>query len=339
MNKLKLGLVATALLVSAFAQAHHARFGFFSPDKTVEVEGVVTSLRWANPHVHMQLSVTNSSGEIEQWHAELAALSSFRNRGITDPLVEVGEKISLFGKKSRQGATELSPTNLLREDGTEVILDFRAAPYFGARSSSQFVDPKASEDSKRLARESAEGIFRVWSTPPSTRAFLSYYGDFPLTPTAAEAKAQFNPSSEDLLSCWNKGMPLLMVTPHPMAFSRSGDDILLRYEEDDAVRVIHMNGDDSKAVPSELGYSTGTWEGNTLVVETNKINSPIFDDVGTPQSKDVHLIERFTMTEDESRLDYSISVTDPATFTETIELSRYWIWIPERAIQKWNCQD
>lgn len=338
MKYLKLGLML-ALLISTYAQAHHARFGFFSRDATVEIEGVVTELSWANPHVRLEIDVTNAAGEVESWHAELAALSSFRNRGITEPFVAVGEQIALFGSPSSQGIKEIAPKNLLREDGTEVILAFGSPTYFDSRSNSQFVDPEASEESQRVARESAEGIFRVWSTPPSTRAFTAYYGDFPLTPAAVEAKSQFNPSFEDLLSCWDKGMPLLMVTPHPMEFSRRGEDILLRYEEDDAVRLIHMGEGDSSSEPSPLGYSTGDWQGDTLVVETSKISSPIFDDVGTPQSEDVRLVEWFKLSADQKRLDYKLRVVDPATFTQPIELSRHWVWIPERAIQKWNCQD
>ena len=49
------------------------------------------------PPVRITFSVINAEGETEEWHAELAALSSFRNRGITEAFVEVGERISLFG--------------------------------------------------------------------------------------------------------------------------------------------------------------------------------------------------------------------------------------------------
>jgi len=55
------------------------------------------------------------------------------------------------------------------------------------------------------------------------------------------------------------------------------DAIELRNEEFDVVRTIHM---DLTAVPdgkpfSQLGYSIGRWEGDTLVVNTTRIN-PIF---------------------------------------------------------------
>lgn len=336
MKHLKLAIVA--LLISTLAQAHHARFGFFSPDSTLEISGVVTELQWSNPHVRIVFSVTNSEGEAEEWHAELAALSSFRNRGITEAFVEVGEQISLFGRPSLHGVTEINPTNLLREDGTEVMLGFDTPQYFGARSTSQYVDPVASEASKQRAIEAADGIFRVWSTPPSTRAFTAFYGDMPLTQQAAEAKSQWA-VSEELLQCWEKGMPLLMVTPHPVEFSRVGENIEFRYEEDDAVRTIYMGDADDNAESSLLGYSTGYWDGETLVVETGKIDFPIFDDMGTPQSDAVEVVEWFTPSENEQRLDYRIRVTDPATFTQPVELERFWIWLPERTIQEWNCVD
>jgi hypothetical protein len=73
-----------------------------------------------------------------------------------------------------------------------------------------------------------------------------------------------------------------MITPGPIEFVRSGDDILIRFEEDDAERLVHMTGN-SLTEPSLLGNSTGRWEGDTLVVETVDIDAPDFDDRGTPQ--------------------------------------------------------
>ncbi len=116
-----------------------------------------------------------------------------------------------------------------------------------------------------------------------------------------------------------------IVTLVPIEFARCGVDIVINPEEDDAERFVHVNAD-ANAPPSELsllGYSTGRWEGSTLVVETTHIDAPDFDDRGTPQSPNINLVERFTLSADENRLDYRRLISDPETFTHPFELTRY----------------
>ena len=92
--------------------------------------------------------------------------------------------------------------------------------------------------------------------------------------------------------------------------------------------------------PALLGYSVGSWEGDTLVVETSNIDAvPGFDDQGTPMHSNIRLTERFTLSTDQQRLDYQISIIDPVTFTGPLELTRYWVWRPELTVHQWNCVD
>ena len=47
-------VIAATLPLLAFpvvASAHHSVAGFFDPNEQVEIEGVVTSMRWGNPEV------------------------------------------------------------------------------------------------------------------------------------------------------------------------------------------------------------------------------------------------------------------------------------------------
>ena len=55
-------------------------------------------------------------------------------------------------------------------------------------------------------------------------------------------------------------------------------------------------------------------------------------------SNEVHLLERFTVSDDESRLDYAVTVTDPQTFPEPLETGRYWIWRPEIILDGYSCE-
>ncbi|MDH3419700.1 MAG: DUF6152 family protein [Gammaproteobacteria bacterium] len=115
--------------------------------------------------------------------------------------------------------------------------------------------------------------------------------------------------------------------------------LLLRLEEYDTVRTIHMNETAAPAdyPSSDLGYSTGRWEGNTLVVRTTNISWRFFDSVGIPLSEAVEIEERFTPSDDGSELDLVMTVTDPATFTAPVEVGKTWLAISGVRVEPYDC--
>lgn len=74
-----------------------------------------------------------------------------------------------------------------------------------------------------------------------------------------------------------------------------------------------------------------------LVVQTTRINWPYFDDIGTPQSETVKMIERLTVSEDQTRLDYHLTITDPVTFIEPATIERFWLALGE-TLPRYDCQ-
>jgi len=152
--------------------------------------------------------------------------------------------------------------------------------------------------------------------------------------------AKWNPRNNALLKCGTKGTPLIMISPLPVEFSKKGDQIIMRLEEYDSVRTIHMNPKDVAPPAHTLfGYSRGRWEGTTLVVETDHIAAGYFDHLGTPQSDQIKTVERFTPNADYSRLDYTLTTTDPVNFTRTFDLKRYFVWKPENTVHPYECLD
>ena len=115
--------------------------------------------------------------------------------------------------------------------------------------------------------------------------------------------------------------------------------VALGHSESDARRLIHMNP--AVQTPSEhsmYGFSKGRWDGNTLIVETTRIDTPHFYGFFTPQSRNIRLTEYFTLSERQDRLDYRVIVDDPETFTEIREFTRYWAWRPDLTVEPYNCQ-
>ena len=180
------------------------------------------------------------------------------------------------------------------------------------------------------------GIFRVWSALPDG---AGQWMNFPFTEAAIAAREEWDPIDNYAERCEPGGMPRIMRNPHPFEFIDNGTEISLVSELYDLVRTIHM---DHSAPPSgepasPLGYSTGRWEGSSLIVATTRINWPYFDNIGTPQSETVEMLETFTVSADQARLDYRLTVTDPGTFTEPAVFERYWLALGER-IELYDCQ-
>jgi hypothetical protein len=161
-----------------------------------------------------------------------------------------------------------------------------------------------------------------------------------LTPAAQAARAAFNRADDPILDCVADGMPRGMLHPPPISFSDEGDRIILRAAEHDLVRTIHMTADvdprDQPATP--LGYSVGRWEDvNTLVVTTSRVDWPYSDANGTPQSDvSVHL-ERFSLSDDDTKLVYELTSIDPPYLIGPSVRRAEFTWDPSREIEPYNC--
>jgi len=67
--------------------------------------------------------------------------------------------------------------------------------------------------------------------------------------------------------------------------------------------------------PTWMGYSTGAWEGDTLVVRSTGFNAKTWlDDVGHPHSESLNVIERYRRP-DYGHLRLDITVEDEKAYT------------------------
>jgi hypothetical protein len=81
----------------------------------------------------------------------------------------------------------------------------------------------------------------------------------------------------------------------------------------------------------------GRWEGGTLVVEATNIDWMYFDDRGTPLSSAVHIVERFTLSEDQQSLHWRATTMDPQTFTEPVVQEQTFTRVPGEQIKPYEC--
>jgi hypothetical protein len=333
-------LVIALALPATAARAHHSQAGIFEATKTIEITGVVESVSWRNPHGQILLSVKDEAGKETIWDAETASVSILRNRGADGSSIRVGERVTIAGSPSSRNRPEILARSVLLPSGYEFTFGSPTA-YFPAGKAGRVVGRAKIEGDVAAATAKANGLFRVWSTNMSDpAAFPMFKGGYPLTAAGKAGLAGWNPRDNVLLKCGTKGTPLIMISPLPMEFVKDGDDIIMRLEEYDTVRTIHMN---SKAVAPAahtlFGFSRGRWDGTTLVVETDHIAAGYFDHEGTPQSDQIKTVERFTPSADYRRIDYTLTTTDPVNFERSFALTRYFVWKPENSVHKYECLD
>jgi Family of unknown function (DUF6152) len=305
----------------------------------------VTEMLWQNPHAAMTIRVTEAGGATSSWAIETSSLTVLRRMGIEVGTIKVGDRVKLAGNPSVGAKKELYARHVLLPDGRELLLNVGLTP--------RWADRAVGDETLLMAREGDPsrpdlGLFRVWSHTRAIPRLLPEVVDskfdiqsYPMTDAARAALAKFDRTTQNpTANCLPKGMPTIMEAPYPIEFVRAADgDVLLELEEYDLERRIDTRATAPPAnePPSPLGYSVGRWDGRTLVVTTTRVSWPYFSQLGIPQSPAVEIVERFTPTQDGSRLDYEMTVTDPVTFTRPVVLATHWLWLPNVRRMPYEC--
>jgi hypothetical protein len=124
--------------------------------------------------------------------------------------------------------------------------------------------------------------------------------------------------NDPILRCEPAGVPRIYNGfAHPMSFIQTNEKIVILYEADRVYRIIYMNRKHPEHADSLwYGDSIGTWDGNTLVVDTIDFNDRTWlDRSGHPHSDKLHLVERFVRV-DHGHLQIDITVDDPIAYTK-----------------------
>lgn len=104
--------------------AHHATATNFDVSKTRTVKGVISTLSWANPHVHALLDVRVGNGSEQQWDVELGSPGAIIVSGLSKDLLKPGTTLTITGYPAKENIGGASPrlaicaTKLTLADGT-----------------------------------------------------------------------------------------------------------------------------------------------------------------------------------------------------------------------------
>jgi len=127
---------------------------------------------------------------------------------------------------------------------------------------------------------------------------------------------------DPIANCLPPGMPVMMGMAYGMEILQTKDKITFFSEWQDALRRVYLDGRKPSAKvmndPTYAGYSTGHWEGDTLVVDTVALHPNSFIDNSSPHSEDMTVHERIRFTSP-GILEDRITVNDSKALTKPWE--------------------
>ncbi len=147
--------------------------------------------------------------------------------------------------------------------------------------------------------------------------------------------------------CLGAGMPavLLGAGGYPMEIIQRPEQLTMVFELHGEIRRVYFgarNMPEQDRVPGRNGYSTGRWEGDTLVVETNNLVEQL-DQRSTPHSAAARIVERFRLDgrDEQGRriLIADVTMTDPDFYTAPVVFTRRWAQVPDGHLLPYDCNE
>jgi len=329
-------IVSALCLFGSAVHAHHSEAGL-DTESLVTIDGMVTEFSWRNPHIYFAVETTNASGERVEWVVQSSPIISATRRGWTPSSLAVGDHVHVEAHPARDGRPYALLYTIEKEGG--IVLGTAARP-----ASDRPVEQRAV-----VATTTIAGLWLAYRED-----IVTYPGGFDgffkahlkLTAEGAAAQAAFNPLSPENpeSQCIGRPTPAMIVSsdlfPIEIDLDEDADVVVIRSGFWDEERTVYMDGR-GHPQPSERvlgGHSIGRWEGETLVVDTTNFaphRSPY--QIGVPSGLQKHVVERYRLNEDGTRLVAEFVLEDPQYLTEPVVHSRELRFSPQLEMPRYDC--
>lgn len=319
MKKL-LAACVVPVLAATPVLAHHSFAPHFDATRPVDLTGVVTRFEQRNPHAYLHLRATDADGRVTDWRCESHGVTQLTRNGLGPELLAPGAELRITGSRHRRADNECFFDMVYLPDGQALSVNgprgepvLQAAPQVAQRDS----------------------IFGVWLLKPANRPTSGpqFMMDH-LTEAGRAAVAQYDPFTMDpTYRCEPVAIRRGWLAPGtPMAIRQQGSDIVIQHEWMDIERTVHMGQEATPAdvEPAILGYSRGHWDGDTLVVETDRYRPGVLNQFvevqgepmrGLLHSDQLRTVERIRFDAAGNSIQVSIEHYDPQYFSRDFPLS------------------
>ena len=119
--------VLAAFVLAATAGAHHEILAKFDDTKPTTLNGVVTEVDWANPHVHIFMNVRTGNQNIN-WAVELASPIDLVRSGWNEESVQPGDALTVQGITARNGSRQAWAKSIVMTKTNKAVLTVSRRP-------------------------------------------------------------------------------------------------------------------------------------------------------------------------------------------------------------------
>src|SRR3954447_5249763 len=360
-----LGVLLTAIPLLA----HHNITGKFDPAKTRTLNGVVTRLDWANPHVHILMDVVEGT-TVKNWAVELESTLDLERSGWNLNTLKPGDAVTVQGMVARDGSSQIWGDSVVLTASKKRVLDVSAAAKAFLRPVANLparATPRWPDGKPRLGPEPGEKGY--WARPSATmlvetgvkveaneHGLLKNIADAgKVAPFQAWSKALFEQRQRGFLKddpmfkyCMPPGAVRQFQQPYGVQFLEEktfgriflveggGNHIWHFIYTDGRPQTGELGGNDDN--PLYYGNARGKWEGDTFVVDSKTfIDNFWFSNGGLPHTDHLHLVERFTRS-DYNTLKYEVKIDDPGAYTRPWSATWNLQWVAED-LPTYYCED
>jgi Family of unknown function (DUF6152) len=364
---MRLGVVAIrvagigAAFCGSLAFAHHPIEAKFDDAKHMQLTGIVTSVDWRNPHVHVFTNVTRANGGVENWAIELESTVLLRRSGWRSDTLRPGDAISVSGPAARDGSRQVWGESVVEAATNRQV--YNVTDTGPNRPQSPRPTPRGADGKPLLG--SADGAGGYWAYPSSTvlmqaganvqmnsAGVLARIADAPrVAPFQPWALGLYRHRQQrhladdpGFLNCKNPGAVRQLQTPYGVQFvedpARQRIFVLVGGGNRN-YHIIYMDGRDQQGQVQGDDDNRGVahWEGDTLVVARTGFNEDFwFTNGGLPHTNQLSLVERFSRP-DYDTLRYEVTIDDPGAYTGPWSSGWELRWVGGEELPTYFCQD
>ncbi len=345
-------------------RAHHEMAAEFDDKKPITLRGTVTKFEWNNPHVYVFVDATINNDRAD-WAVEFASPSDLRKLGWTRDSLKAGDSVTVEASMARDGSKNAGGKTVALAGGKKLgtVSDDVLASAPKAQGSKP--TPRLPDGHPRLGPLPGEKGYWAFPSVPglveNTAGNLRMNAHGLLANIADAGKvAPFQPwakglyeyrqrallKDDPMVSCLPPGGPRQFEAPHGLQLMEQPDRqrlFVLSGGGNRNWRLIDMDGralpQSEDVSPTYFGYSSGKWEGDTLVINSVGYTERFwFTNGGLPHTEFLKLTERISRP-DFNTLKYEVTVDDPGAYTRPWTGGWTLQWVPNEDIEQFFCQD
>jgi len=98
-------LVIVVALINVPVMAHHSSAAY-DQNTPIALEGVITAVKWSNPHSRINMDVKDAQGKTTNWSLETVSPAQFASR-VPPSLLKPGVKITAKGPGPRDASQHI----------------------------------------------------------------------------------------------------------------------------------------------------------------------------------------------------------------------------------------